>query len=256
MPLKFFIFPLIFLLCFKSIQAQNCNLKISGIIKDLHDSSPIFGAVVRINGSDILTQTSEDGLYFFNQICPGKLIFVVEHSNCNSVQREVILSENTTLNFTLEHHINELEEIIISDNTLKSLKGSTKESRLNSDQINKYSSQGLADALNTLAGVSTLKTGNSVAKPMIHGMYGSRVGIVANGIRLQDQEWGADHAPTIDLNSFENIQLVKGASALKYGGDTPGGIIVLSPSKLILKDSLFGQTIINASENGRGGSIY
>ena len=255
MPLKFFIFPLIFLLCFKSLEAQNCNIKISGIIKDLHDSSPIFGAVVRINGSDTLTQTSEDGLYFFNQICPGKLIFVVEHSNCNSVQREVIVSENTTLNFTLEHHINELEEIIISDNALKSLKGSAKESRLNSDQINKYSSQSLADALNTLAGVSTLKTGNSVAKPMIHGMYGSRVGIVANGIRLQDQEWGADHAPTIDLNGFENIQLVKGASALKYGGDTPGGIIVLSPSKLILKDSLFGQTIINASENGRGGSI-
>ena len=120
MLLKFFIFPLIFLLCLNSIEAQNCNIKISGIIKDLHDSSPIFGAVVSINGLDTLTQTAEDGLYFFNQICPGKLIFVVEHSDCNSVQREVIVSENTTLNFTLEHHINELEEIIISDNVVKS----------------------------------------------------------------------------------------------------------------------------------------
>ena len=47
------------MLFFKSLEAQNCNIKISGIVKDLHDSSPIFGAVVRINGSDTLTQTSE-----------------------------------------------------------------------------------------------------------------------------------------------------------------------------------------------------
>ena len=144
---------------------------------------------------------------------------------------------------------------MISDNQLKGLNGSTKESRLNTDQIIRYSSQSLSDALTSLAGVSSIKTGNAIAKPMIHGMYGSRLGIVANGIRLQDQEWGADHSPNIDLNAFQNVQLIKGAYTLKYGGDIPGGIIVLSPPKLILKDSLFGQTVMNASLNGRGGSL-
>ena len=62
MSLKFFIFPFIFILCFKSLEAQNCNIKISGIIKDLHDSSPIFGAIVRINGSDRPNPTTANQL--------------------------------------------------------------------------------------------------------------------------------------------------------------------------------------------------
>ena len=36
-------------------------------------------------------------------------------------------------------------------------------------------------------------------------MYGSRIGIVANGIRQNDQEWGPDHAPNIDLNSLKTF---------------------------------------------------
>ena len=36
---------------------------------------------------------------------------------------------------------------------------------------------------------------------------------------------------TNELNSFENVQLIKGAAALKYGGDTPGGIIILTSNK-------------------------
>jgi len=86
-------------------------------------------------------------------------------------------------------------------------------------------------------------------------MYGSRVGIVTNGIRQNDQEWGPDHAPNIDLNSFESIQLIKGASALKYGGDTAGGMIILSSQRKKLTDSLYGNTISNLESNGKGGTL-
>lgn len=235
--------------------AQECDLSLRGRVTDLHDGTPIFGALLKIEGTDLFVQTNENGTYSFGNLCPGEMVLFLVHPECNPITKKYNLISNTDLNFELEHHINELEEIVISDNQLKGLNGNAKESRLNTDQIIRYSSQSLSDALTSLAGVSSLKTGNAIAKPMIHGMYGSRVGIVANGIRLQDQEWGADHAPNIDLNAFQNVQLIKGASALKYGGDIPGGIIVLSPPKLILKDSLFGQTIMNASLNGRGGSL-
>jgi len=224
-------------------------------VTDLHDGTPIFGALLKIEGTDLFVQTNENGTYSFGNLCPGEMVLFLAHPKCNPISKKYNLISNTDLNFELEHHINELEEIVISDNQLKGLNGSTKESRLNTDQIIRYSSQSLSDALTSLAGVSSIKTGNAIAKPMIHGMYGSRVGIVANGIRLQDQEWGADHSPNIDLNAFQNVQLIKGAYTLKYGGDIPGGIIVLSPPKLILKDSLFGQTVMNASLNGRGGSL-
>ena len=235
--------------------SQDCDFVISGTINDLHDGTPIYGAIISIEGSDNFAQTQENGFYILDGLCSGSVNLKIEHTECNPIKKKVSIDENAILDFELEHHINELEEIIISDNQLKGLNGNAKESRLNRDQIVRFSSQSLGDALTTLAGVSSLKTGNAIAKPMIHGMYGSRVGIVANGVRLRDQEWGSDHAPNIDLNAFQNVQLVKGAAALKYGGDTPGGIIVLSPPKIILGDSLFGQTIINAATNGGGGSL-
>ena len=216
--------------------SQDCDFVISGTINDLHDGTPIYGAIISIEGSDNFAQTQENGFYILEGLCSGSVNLKIEHTECNPIKKKVSIDENAILDFELEHHINELEEIIISDNQLKGLNGNAKESRLNRDQIVRFSSQSLGDALTTLAGVSSLKTGNAIAKPMIHGMYGSRVGIVANGVRLRDQEWGSDHAPNIDLNAFQNVQLVKGAAALKYGGDTPGGIIVLSPPKIILGD--------------------
>ena len=86
-------------------------------------------------------------------------------------------------------------------------------------------------------------------------MYGSRVGIVTDGFRQYDQQWGPDHAPNIDFDSFETLQLIKGAAALKYGGDTSAGSIILSSKRKIPKDTLFGRSSINFESNGRGGKI-
>jgi iron complex outermembrane receptor protein len=38
--------------------------------------------------------------------------------------------------------------------------------------------------------VSSLKTGSSVVKPVINGLFGSRVPVINNNVRLEDQEWG------------------------------------------------------------------
>ena len=72
-----------------------------------------------------------------------------------------------------------------------------------------------------------MSTGNKVAKPVIHGMFGSRVGIIYDGVMLENQQWGQDHAPNIDLNAFDRIRVIKGSSVLKYSGSNPGGLIII-----------------------------
>ena len=54
-------------------------------------------------------------------------------------------------------------------------------------------------------------------------MYGSRVAILNNGVKMAEQEWGVEHAPNIDINNYQHIDVVK-ASALKFGGDAIGGL--------------------------------
>ena len=60
---------------------------------------------------------------------------------------------------------------------------------------------------------------------MINGLHSSRIIVMNNDVRLQDQEWGIEHAPNIDLNSAGSINVIKGANALAYGGDALGGVI-------------------------------
>lgn len=243
---------LIFLIGMGSLYSQNCQNSLSGRITDLHDDSPIVGATITTSIAGVFTQSDNEGYYSLNNLCENKIQIRVSHPSCNGIEKNVKLKNNEIINFKLEHHINELNEIIVSDQRIKTLSESSPETLLSSATINVYSSQSLGDALASISGVSILKTGSGIVKPMVHGMFGSRLGIVNNSFRLQDQEWGVDHAPNIDMNAFENIQLIKGASALKYGGDTAGGMIVLNPSKPLPKDSLYGKTILNATTNGRG----
>ena len=248
-----FIFFLFFF-CAPSI-GQNCKYTITGRVTDLHDDHTIAGALLQLMPNKTFKLTDSLGFYYFENLCPGKYELIVSHPFCDTVQKKIQLRSHINLSFTLEHHIDELEEVIVSDSKQKNIPRSLVLKQLNEQQLTRYSSQDLASALKSLSGVSILKTGVGISKPMIHGMFGSRVGIINNGMRLRDQEWGADHAPTIDHNAFENIELIKGAGALRYGGDILGGAIVLSAPTIIPKDSVYGKLITTGVSNGRGGSF-
>ena len=237
------------------IYSQSCDLIIKGKITDLHDNSQLIGALVRIQGTNFFSQTDLDGTYEIKGLCPGKYNLVISHPECTAINKKLNLKQSRVYNLELEHHVNKLDEIIVTDSKVSKLRKSIQEVSLNISDINSYGSNTLVEALNYIPGASILKTGNSIGKPIIHGMYGSRVGIVTDDFRQYDQQWGPDHAPNIDFDSFDIIQLIKGAAALKYGGDTSAGSIILSSKRKKLKDTLFGKSSINIESNGRGGKF-
>jgi len=248
-------FFLLIIVWINLIYSQKCDLSISGSILDLHDRSQIIGALIKIESTNIFSQTNLNGNYRIEGLCAGTYRITIQHPQCRSVKKKINLQSSQIINFDLEHHINELEEIILFDNKISKLRNSVQEVSLDINEINTYGSNTMVEALNFITGASVIKTGNGINKPAIHGMSGSRVGIVTDNFRQYDQEWGSDHAPNIDFNSFETIQLIKGAAALKYGGDTSGGLIILSSSRKELKDSLFGNLSLNLESNGRGAKI-
>ena len=87
---------------------------------------------------------------------------------------------------------------------------------------------------------------------MINGLHSSRIVIINNGVRMEDQEWGAEHAPNVDVNSISKLTLIKGAGALQYSGDAIGGVIIAEASKVPFKDSIYGKTQLGVGSNGRG----
>lgn len=142
----------------------------------------------------------------------------------------------------------QIEEIILKAHQREVTSVSAK---IHSQQIEQMSGGNLADLTKTIGGVNSINTGNNIAKPIIGGLHSSRVPVNFHGTRLEDQQWGIEHAPNIDLSMVSDIKVIKGASALEYGSDAIGGLLILNPARSFSKDTLYGSSIISGQRNGK-----
>ncbi|MFM8348853.1 MAG: TonB-dependent receptor domain-containing protein, partial [Bacteroidota bacterium] len=71
----------------------------------------------------------------------------------------------------------------------------------------------------------------------------------------EGQQWGAEHAPEIDPLIASDIQVIKDASAIRYGVDAIGGVVVVNPPALPETPGLVGHLQGIGQSNGRGGTI-
>ncbi len=252
--MRLYIFIVLLLSSMSSI-SQTCDFTLKGRVIDLHDGAPLIGATLIVVETGKAVETNLDGEYLLENLCKGTYNLQVSHPLCLTRIFQVLISGNTTMDFKLEHHLEELNQILLEGKAYERNVQSIGENRISNEELDRFSSGSLGDALNSLSGVSSLNTGNTVVKPIINGLHSSRVVIINHGVRMEDQEWGAEHAPNLDINSLGNISLVKGAGALKYSGDAVGGVIITEPAKIPLKDTIYGQTLLIAATNGRGASL-
>lgn len=248
---RFLAFVLVWFM-YNTAQAQDCSITFKGKITDFHDSTPIVGASIHIINLNKYTSSNLEGLFEFKNLCTEKLIVEIRHISCDPKKIEINLEKNTYKEIFLEHHLNELNEVVVKT-TSKTATSVTQS--LKKEDLESFTDKSLGNALNTISGVSSLNTGNSIVKPMIHGLHSSRLLIVNNNVRQFDQEWGAEHAPSIDINVANRIDVVKGANTLMYGSDAIGGLILIRPENFMAKDSLFGSTSTALNTNGLGGNI-
>lgn len=250
------LFALLLLLCC-SMQSysQDCNNTLYGSLLDIHDGSVLTGATVIVAQTGVGVLTDLDGNFVISNLCSATYQLQISHPSCSTKAFSVLIKDDTQKTFKLEHHLESLNEIIVNGKKTNRATKSIYENLVDQQTITTFSSGSLGDALNSISGVSSLNTGNTVVKPMINGLHSSRVLIINNGVQMQDQEWGAEHAPSIDINAVGTLKVIKGAGALQYGGNAIGGVVIASAPKVPLLDSLYGKTILSGSSNGLGGTV-
>ncbi|BAO77494.1 TonB-dependent receptor [Winogradskyella sp. PG-2] len=245
------IFLILFILITSFSFSQECNSVLTGKISDFHDNTTLENTTIKIIGTNKITISDEKGNFEFNNLCKQTYNIEVSHIACKTKIISIEVDGNTHKLISLEHHFEELSEVTVKANEQTTTK-TAQETVIKVDILEKYSSSSLGDALREVPGVSSINTGNNIVKPMIHGLHSSRILIMNNGVRLQDQEWGIEHAPNIDINSANQISVIKGSGALAYGGDAVGGVVVLKPTRTYRIDTLYGRAIIGGQSNGKG----
>ena len=251
-------FFLLFLFIQIQIFAQNtCNLNLTGTVSDLHNKMPLSGINVLLKETNTQVKTDSLGRYLFSNICPGKYtLLCATISGFKPIKKTVELSENRVLNIQYESHTKELGEIIIYSKKDHSphLKTLTSDI-IQGDELEKNKGVNLGELVKSVPGVSTLNTGNSISKPVIHGMHSNRLLLVNNGVRQEGQQWGTEHAPEIDPFIAGKVTVIKGANSVMYGSDAIAGVIMVDTKSLRDTAGIGGELNLVGSSNGRGGVI-
>lgn len=214
-------------------------------------NQPLTGS--HIHTKYLNTASNPIGEFEINGLPKGELRVYISYLGYTTCDTLVDITEDFVLNVKLKPSETTLEEITVKQKVTQ-VSSSLSEQQISKETIERNSSKTLAEALKEVSGVSLLKTGTSIVKPVINGLHSSRVPIFSNQVRLEDQQWGTEHAPNFDLNSAGKISVIKGASGLQYSGDAVGGMVVIESTN-VKQDTLFGKTMISGSSNGRGGTI-
>ena len=253
--MKFLMALLFSTACMMSINAQQCNSILLGEIVDFHDESPLSNARVSIVNTSGFIISDQNGKFSLKDLCDGVMELEISHPECKTQFMTVEIKGDSFVRIALEHHLEELEEVSVTGEAIPDKTNSAQENLLKSKDLERFGGASLGDALKQISGVSSLNTGANIVKPVIQGLSGSRVLILNNGVRMQDMEWGDEHAPNVDINATDLVTVIKGPAALKYGGDAIGGVVLLEKATTKEVDSLFGSTSLTAASNGRGGTL-
>lgn len=233
-------------------QVDSCTFTIQGSIYDQLTKEPLQYATVQLKGRSIGTYTDEKGNFEFTKLCEKEYDLEVSYVGYKTATHhhdfyhpsvEIYLApEGTILNGIVV-------EAKASESNLQTI-GSSKLSR---EELASVQTESFGDAVSLIPGVTTVKSGQNVAKPVIHGLHSNRILVVNNGLRHEFQNWGIDHAPEIDPTAIDDIEVVKGAATVRFGPDALGGVILANPSDMELSKPLQGNIDLTGKSNGRSG---
>jgi len=236
--------------------AQN---SVSGKVKN-ENNETLSNVEISISDNNIHTKSNENGQFEIKNLPIGKLTLIFKKENFE-IKSEVISignQEQKILDIILEEEHHHIDEILVSSVFNKTQNENVvKIDHINLKQIQNAGAINLSDALATNPGVSVVSTGASIGKPVIRGLSGNRVLTYAQGIRLENQQFGEEHGLGLNANGQESVEIIKGPASLLYGSDAMGGVLYFNPEKYAAnnKTELAINQVVNSNTQGSNSSV-
>lgn len=230
--------------------SEDCQCSVRGRIYDLETKEPLPNATVWIEDLNKGKVTNQQGDFEFNNLCVCECHLKVSYIGYKTFETTINLREDSVLTIYLADEGKLLDNVMVEGEKTVSELSTLTESSLSGQELEKLQGRSLAESLEQLSGVSSLQTGASVGKPIVHGLHSNRILILNNGIRMEGQQWGAEHAPEIDPFIAKNISVIKGAATVKYGTEALGGVVVVNPPDLYTGKGVAGEVNLAGMSNG------
>ncbi|RKS53258.1 iron complex outermembrane receptor protein [Gillisia mitskevichiae] len=219
---------------------------IQGKLIDTETKQPIIGGNIYISKLEKGTITNLDGDFQLHNIPDGELKIVISFIGYTTKTISFNAPSNDPLIIELQPTAIEMEAVIVSTpfHKLQS-ENVVKVERESLEDLKKTGAVTLAEGITQIAGVESITTGAGIGKPVIRGLSANRVLVYAQGVRLENQQFGDEHGLGVSSSGVESVEVIKGPASLLYGSDALGGVLYLNPEKYAPKDS----TTVDASLN-------
>jgi iron complex outermembrane recepter protein len=220
---------------------------LSGRVVDT-TGTPLAQVRVNLLEAERSTLTDADGRYTLAGLPTGTYaVSFALVGYAPQVRRVTLGEQDVTLDVTLRPTLIELQELQVTASPLAttSLTSPQPTSVLSSSDVQQNRSASLGETISVLPGIRSLSTGSGIGKPVIRGLSSNRVLVLADGQRLENQQWGDEHGPQIEAGEAERIEVIRGPASVLYGSDALGGVVNVISREL--PDALGQDPFVNAS---------
>ncbi len=231
--------------------SQSCRNGIAGRINSYSDHLPIPFAVVYIPELKVSTVSDSLGNFQFCDLPVGNKKLVIMQLGFDSLSM-VLETGKKRITIHLKEKHQWLDAIDVRGQHRHFESEVVEAQTIHEKELVHNRGVSLGELVRKIPGVSSVQTGPTIFKPVIQGMTGNRIAIVSQGVKLEGQQWGFDHAPELDPSLAEEVTVVKGAQAIRYGTEAIGGTILLEPGKIETSNLWQSRSTTGFFTNGRG----
>lgn len=244
---------ILLLLAFWAFTAQSQS-SIRGLVTDASDNSPLEQVSVYIPQLEKGVVTDASGNFEIQNLPAGTYKLVASFIGYRTYSINVSPGEQTSaLQIQLEPSAIEMEEVIVSTPFHKLQRENVmKVEQIRMTELRNKGSVTLSDGITNIPGVESVSTGIGIGKPVIRGLSANRVLVYAQGVRLENQQFGDEHGLGVNDAGIESVEVIKGPASLLYGSDALGGVLYLNPEKFAMSKESEGDVALNYFSNTQG----
>jgi iron complex outermembrane receptor protein len=239
-------------------QSDSCLVVVKGRILGQDSQEALPGATVYIRELKTGAVADSIGDFQISRLCAGSYTLDYQFVGYKSVTRSVVVGQQPIVTISPVQLVPDnqtLQEVVVTEHRSEAQQLLQTQVSLSGAALDQTRGQSLGESLKALAGLYSIQTGPSISKPVIHGLYSNRIIILNNGIRQEDQQWGAEHAPQVDQFLASRLTVIKGAASIRYGSDAIGGVILVEPKAMPTQPGIHGEVNLVGATNGGMGVV-
>ncbi len=200
--------------------------KFEGYVLDKETKEPLSYVEVFLVDLNTGTLTDENGFFRIEHFNREKIHLEISYVGYEMIDEVVNTTETPEKTFYMEPAHIQLKEVTVSVPTGR-LQGESVVSvaRKKIEELKTTAPITLAEAISNIPGVEQNTTGAGIGKPVIRGLTGNRIVTYAQGMRIENQQWGDEHGLGVGEVGIGSVEVIKGPASLLYGSDALGGVL-------------------------------